>query len=234
LHCQIKFGRQTSFCFEDVPEKTILYHVIVSNYVITYDQPKPCVSIKLPNSINEYDSILSKSTRQNIRTARNRLSKQEKAISFVFDDNIADKRLCQQIRRERLHKKRRRIRSIKDFKVLAKNFLAQKTHYEIPLIADKNSHLMTAYIDNELAAFFNYGIDVWHRTIVIMAAGTSSKFEWYSPGMLLSYLFIQNLIQNKQYSVVDFTRGDEPYKYSLGGTNRFNHLLFFSTLHQSF
>jgi len=54
-----------------------------------------------------------------------------------------------------------------------------------------------------------------------MAVGTNEQYERYSPGILLMYNFIDYIIKNKMYTVLDFTRGNEKYKYSLGGKDHF-------------
>ena len=86
---------------------------------------------------------------------------------------------------------------------------------------------MTAYIDGDLCAFFNYAYDEPHKRIVIMAAGTDLTFARYSPGMLLMYNFIKQCIQEGSYEEIDFTRGDEKYKFALGGKLHENHSIWF-------
>ena len=86
---------------------------------------------------------------------------------------------------------------------------------------------MAAYINGELAAYFNYGLDKYHKRVVLMAVGTNEKYGWYSPGMLLIYEYILKQLDNADIEVVDFTRGNEKYKYSLGGKEHFNHHLAF-------
>ena len=98
----------------------------------------------------------------------------------------------------------------------------------LPFYADKDSHFMTAYINDELAAFFNYAFDVNHSEILLMAVGTNEKFVRYSPGVLLIYEYITSQIESKKIRTLDFTRGNEPYKYHLGGSNHLIHSLEFS------
>ena len=54
-----------------------------------------------------------------------------------------------------------------------------------------------------------------------MAVGTDESFARYSPGMLLMLEFIKEQISLKEMNVVDFTRGNEFYKYALGGKDHF-------------
>ena len=87
---------------------------------------------------------------------------------------------------------------------------------------------MTASDDNgKLWAFFNYGYDPDGTCIRVMAAGTNLDFAYYSPGMLLMYNFILKVIQEGKIKEIDFTRGDEKYKFSLGGQQRLIHTIKF-------
>ena len=79
----------------------------------------------------------------------------------------------------------------------------------------------------KLRAFFYYGFDIEKTRIRVMAAGTDLEYARYSPGMLLMYNFIINSIQEGKIREIDFTRGDEKYKFSLGGEQRLNHTIKF-------
>ena len=60
-----------------------------------------------------------------------------------------------------------------------------------------------------------------------MAAGTDLEFARYSPEMLLMYNFILHSIEEGMIKEVDFTRGDEMYKFALGGKLHINHTIKF-------
>lgn len=72
----------------------------------------------------------------------------------------------------------------------------------------------------EIAAFFNYGVDEAHRTIVVVTAGVNRKYARYSPGLVCAKDFICHCINSGKISYFDFTRGVEPYKYWLGAKDR--------------
>ena len=76
---------------------------------------------------------------------------------------------------------------------------------------------MTAYDEQgHLCAWFNYIVDISRKTILVISAGTNDDFARYSPGILLMHEFIHHAIE-EGLKVVDFTRGDERYKFVLGG-----------------
>ena len=51
------------------------------------------------------------------------------------------------------------------------------------------------------------------------------EYERYSPGMVLMKAYIEYAIEEKMVDIVDFTRGDEPYKLALGGIRMINHTI---------
>lgn len=106
-------------------------------------------------------------------------------------------------------------------------------HYKFnrytPFEDDSSSRFLTLTTkEGELCAAFNYGIDTAHDRVVMMAVATNDKFSRYSPGMLLIEEFIKESINKKKYKIIDFTRGNERYKYSMGGKEHFNVTIDFS------
>ena len=220
------------FYFDDLPEKSLLYSVIRNNYCVEVDDKTTCVELKIPNTLDAYKNMLSKNTRQNIRTAANRLSKSGLRVTYNFDDKEVSKESCELLRENRLKKKRNKSSWKHDIKYKILSYLSLSFHYAIPFYADTQSHIMTSTINNELAAFFNYGIDKVHKRVVLMAVGTSEPYGWYSPGFQLIYEFIRKEIGLRDIQVIDFTRGNESYKYSLGGNEHYSHRVVFSIKEQ--
>ena len=217
-----------TFKFELLKENTSLYDYIKKIGIIR-DHRLISVSLNLPTSEDLYLKMLSKSSRQNLRTANNRLKKDGKQIVYILDDLDVDKSLCLAIKNSRLKQKNYEPNKIKAIK----NWIFKKLRISfpnyVPFQTDKNSHIMSAYCNGELAAFFNYGIDPYRKCVNIMTAGTNEVFARYSPGMLLMYEFIKHTMKNSyDISIIDFTRGDEHYKYALGGDNHIIHSVRFS------
>ncbi len=216
-----------TFKFELLKEGTSLYEFIQKKKIVR-DHRLISVSLNLPSSEDLYLKMLSKSSRQNLRTANNRLKKDGKQIVYVLDDLDVDKSLCLAIKNSRLKQKNyepNKIKAIKNwlFKKLTINFPCYN-----PFLTEVDSHIMSAYCDGELAAFFNYGIDPYRKCINIMTAGTNETYARYSPGMLLMYEFIKyTMTNNNDVSVIDFTRGNEQYKYALGGEDHIIHSVRF-------
>lgn len=218
------------FCFENLRHDSLLYQYIKNNKCVINDSQATCVRLQIPQSEEYYKKILSKGSRQNIRTAYNRMDKDGIKYSVCFDDKAFDISRCLYIRSQR-SEKRRQIKGYslaKDIKLkLIYKLLLYKLHDYIPLEHDKNSHVVSIYEGDVIRAFFNYGVDYTHKTIVLMAAGTDMEFSRYSPGIIAIYEFIKQLIADGRIKYLDFTRGTERYKYDLGGEEHYiNNICF--------
>lgn len=206
-------------CLENLRTDTSLYSYCKGQKNIISDCIAKCVKLDLPKSAEDYMNMLSRGVKQNIRTAYNRLKKDGKYFEIKFDDKDFDIKRCLMVRGQRSKMKMQREYSfLQLIKIkIIYGFLLYKLKSYYPFVSDANSHMMSLYEDGKLRAFFNYALDIHHRTIVVMAAGIDSTFSRYSPGIVVMFEFIQNSIREGQYLTVDFTRGTEMYKYSLGG-----------------
>lgn len=216
------------FTFEDLRESTSTYKHIVNSFHIIENKESPCVTLQLPTSVEEYQKILSKNSRQNLRTAGNRLQKDGKTLVFNDDDVQVNRQQCLDLRETKLSVKYAEFSSFRKYKYRIINRLRYTFPSFTPITHFPKSKIMTAN-DNEgnLRAFFNYAYDHNNKAIRIMAAGTDLDFARYSPGMLLMHQFILKAIKEGKLLVIDFTRGDEKYKLALGGQLNFNHKIIF-------
>ena len=219
------------FVLEDFRESTSSYLHIISNYTICRNSDYPCVSLSLPSSVEKYQNLLSKNSRQNLRTANNRLEKDGKRLLYNFDNQQVDKKKCLEMREARLIAKYSDYPFLTKYKYRILNYLRYSFPSFIPITAYFEGKTMTASDEKgNLRAFFNYGYDPNGAGIRIMAAGTDIEYARYSPGMLLMYNFILNAIENGELKEIDFTRGDEKYKFSLGGQLSLYHTIKFKIM----
>lgn len=218
---------QSHFIFEHLNETTSLFKHITHSYKILEDQKEPCVYLQIPSSLEDYHKILSKHSRQNLRTANNRLNKDGLSIDYNMEDYSIDKKTCLDIRESKLSVQYEKVPIIKKYKYRIVNRLLYHFPRFTPITVYKDSKIMTATINNKLCAFFHYAYDEPHNKIVIISAGTDLTYARYSPGMLLMYNFIKQVISEQKYKGIDFTRGDESYKFALGGKLNYNHNLHF-------
>lgn len=216
-------------CFEDFRESTSIYQHVIKSYSIIENKKFPCVTLQLPHTIEEYNKMLSKNSRQNLRTANNRLQKDGKTLIFNNDDQQVDRQECMRLREAKLSVKYADFSLYWKYKYRIIHRLRYRFSSFNPLTHFSHSKVMTAHDENGVfRAFFNYGYDPSGKAIRIMAAGTDLDFARYSPGMLLMHQFILKSIQEGKLQVIDFTRGDEKYKFALGGELCLNHSIKFS------
>lgn len=182
--------------------------------------------LMLPNGEDEYLNSLSRKVRQNIRTAINRAKKDSINFTIYYDDDDTARIQCMLIREEWLKKKIMKAKS--KLSMRGKTFiwlrgLVYDSHLisfpkYSPIVNSKYTKLLTIKnsATGEIAAFFNYGIDREHSTIVVIAAAVNEKYCRYSPGLVCIKDFICHCIAEEKIVYFDFTRGNEPYKYWLG------------------
>lgn len=211
-----------TFVFEELAESTSVSSCLIKKCGGEIVKEDVCVSLELPLSVEEYWSILSKNAKQNIRTANNRIKKDNYDVLFCLEDQLVNKNRCALIRENKLQMQYQKISAIRKQWYRLKNKLRFHFNTCFPLFDYQDSKVMTAYINSDLCAFFNYVIDDKHNSIVILTAGTNLDYARYSPGILLMYNFIREMIEDNKRYCLDFTRGEEHYKYSLGGTSHKN------------
>ncbi len=67
------------------------------------------------------------------------------------------------------------------------------------------------------AAYMNF---LYRDRVLVYNSGLDpAEFGWLSPGIVLMALLIQDAIQDERFAIFDFLRGDETYKYRLGGVD---------------
>lgn len=211
--------------FENLPESSMLYKLLVQQCNADKITSQICVGLSVEGlTFEDYKKSLSKQSRQNIRTANNRLVRDEKQLLYCFDDKQVNLDEFIAYRTVRMAKKNDWSGKTLRWRMI--DFISRKLlrrgWYKFPEYApfthDANSKFMTATTsDGELCASFNYGISPDGRSIVLMGVSTNPAYSKYSPGILLLFNFIEDAITNNRYDFIDFTRGNESYKYALGG-----------------
>lgn len=176
--------------------------------------------------IRDYDtylSSLSKSTRQNIRTAYNRLNKDELTYDFTIHDNnkIANAELKDI--NELYHKRKSEWTGEKELSTRRKKIFLSRDVIFRGIKKMDSSCVAVLKIDNKNAAFF-VGFK-FEGGIYIPRLAINSDFSRYSPGIILINEFLRiRLIDQKGY-IFDLCRGDEKYKSTLGGSVSTTHRL---------
>lgn len=220
--------KQNKFILEQLNENTSSFKHIIGSYRIIDRKKEPCVNLHLPIDNEDYQKYLSKHARQNLRTANNRITKDHLSIVYVFDNTMVDPKTCLEIRESKLSVQYDKVSQLRKYKYRLVNRFRFHFPSFYPISDFSGSKIMTATINDELCAFFNYAYDEPRKKIVIISAGTNLKYARYSPGILLIYNYIMQIIMEKNYTDIDFTRGNESYKYTLGGKTNYNFSIRFS------
>jgi len=214
---------------ENIPENTSLHNYLKQHCEACEIMSQTCVGLSIEGlTFEEYKKLLSKQSRQNIRTANNRLARDGKTLVYNYDDCNVNINEFIAYRTIRVAKKNDWGGKTLRWKII--DFISRKIlrrgWYKFPEYApfthDANSKFMTAKTaDGVLCASFNYGISPDDRSIVLMGVSTNPEYARYSPGILLLFNFIENAINNGRYDFIDFTRGNESYKFALGGKEHY-------------
>lgn len=183
-----------------------------------------CVAVHLEDDYETYLKTLSKSVRQNLRTAHNRVNK--KGLNFDCriltnkDKNEIDFQMLKDLYAQRNQQKNREkvYWKTKIHKFLDYGFSREKDMFEISKIKDTDFTLGLLYLDKDLVAYF-FGFR-GKDTIEINRVVINDEFRFYSPGLLLLNEYIKREIPNG-LKTFDLTLGDEKYKYDLGGQDHF-------------
>ena len=94
---------QKRFYFDRMPEETASYRILTQRYACE-TSPVNCAALVLPETFEDYQATLSKSTRQNIRTAINRAKRNDITLThrLIHDENEQVKEELLSLNRQRL------------------------------------------------------------------------------------------------------------------------------------
>lgn len=216
------------FCFEQLLETTELAKYIIANYKHAKSECY-CADLVLPNTFDEYNGLLSKSTRQNIRTAINRQKRDNRelvhSLTYTIDDELAN--TLMDIRAMRLDEKRKKSGSKASWKGKLygkmRRLLINLFTAEQEVIRENCNPWCFLVKEGERIASFFWGIYEKEKKIYyVILAGVDPEYAWYSPSISHLYLFIKEQYENDDriFNILDFTRGGERYKEDMGGCKK--------------
>lgn len=216
------------FTFDRMLEHTQSYLYLSGKYAVE-KTPEDCAALFFPDSFDDYKSSLSKSTRQNIRTAHNRAKKDEVPLvhTFLHDEPRAVKEEIIALNEQRRHKKVKRARQEMSFAGSVYCFFSSIYHklftVKLDMVNDcKHTFCFLVRDDDKLVSFF-WGVrnDYTNEYYVILA-GVDSSYERYSPNISHLYSFIEEHYAQEHFPIrlLDFTRGAEGYKKTIGCSPR--------------
>lgn len=183
------------------------------------EQMTNCVRINVDFQ-EDFLEKLSKNTKQNIRTAKNRIAKNNKHYKVNIKNQVFDKRKSIELLvmyRKRLLEKNSFI-FLKRVKIKLITFFIRTfgfDHFDVLSLYSKSNEVYVSeiVIDEKLVAYFQ---GIQHKGVMyVLRAATNEHYRYYSPGQILLLDSINSL--DKRIKVFDLTRGDEDYKIRFGG-----------------
>lgn len=209
----------------NINENTRTNKILKSMENIIETQKTICVKIDIPNTYDEYYKNLKKQYREKINNSYNKLKKDNKQISFDYklnrkiDDKLSKKLYDLYKKRQESKGRVSNICRILDY--IYKLFNINKDEVTLAIQNCEKNFVAIAYIDGEIAAQL---IGFIHGKIIVFPRiAMNPKFSKYRPGILLLSNTIKYLSENKEYEILDLTRGNEKYKYDYGGVEHYNY-----------
>lgn len=168
--------------------------------------------IIISKSYNDYFKDLSKSVRQNIRTAYNRLNTDNLSYKVITLDNVGYNCHIDEI--QSLSSKRHYERYGSKTSFPKKLFMKYLSYASIMYKKTPYSLSFLLYINDKPAAMMNGLIKGNHYIIPRLAI--DAEFKRYSPGMILVNEAIKSLLSYNDTVIFDLSYGQEQYKFDFG------------------
>ena len=182
------------------------------------------LAAKKQESVEAYEASLSKNTRAKLRKALNRMERENLDYQMEIMGPIQDMELLKQM--VDIHVRRVLIKNTKHegvlhvlssyvrkayrkYRDLHNNIIAMCMH------ENPNSVIILIRLNGELVGY-QFGVREAH-SIRMLQTCFDEKFAFYIPLFRGTYDFIRKTYEDETLLEVDFTRGDEEYKYRLGG-----------------
>lgn len=210
--------------FTDLIEGT-MFEKCLDSIGIEKQKSDITVAIKRSESAEEYTKNLSKHVRQNLRTSLNRMKKDGVEYRYqIIWGNVEDIGLLNELRE--LHIMRMSEKNNDKTDIIHKISSSIRIHYRKnkernnnivyeSMKSMKNSVFVIVYLNDQISGYL-YGLKE-NKVIRIMQNCFNSEYKFYSPMFRGAYDFIVSMYENEDIDSIDFTRGEETYKYQLSG-----------------
>lgn len=183
------------------------------------------VAVHRKESAEVYTGSLSKNTKQNLRTAMNRINRDGLRYELTVTGRLTDRQVLDTL--QAIHIKRMKIKNQnhEDIVHAVSSWIRRSVrsyrekHHNIVMMSmqeNENSCLIMIRLNDEIAGYL-YGLRE-EQAIRIIHNCFDERFKFYSPLFRGAYDFILSIYEkDADVREIDFTRGDEAYKYKLGG-----------------
>ena len=216
--------------FENIIDNSMLHEILLD----CNQEKEICVHIALDKfaSFDEYYKALSKHQRQNIRTAYNKTLRDYKEIRLeVYSrTNPMPREIryqCTKMYDERYAYKF--FRSKNRLSIFARTII-HKLQDSLNNIIESAEHNQTfvLYYNHFPVAFMSGFFDRRKSIFYVPRLTCAINYLSYDPGIILVFETIKAL-KKDEVACLDLTRGDEPYKYAMGGEEHYNYAIIDTT-----
>lgn len=199
------------------------------------------VEIAACDSYEQYYHTLSKSTRQNLRTAKNRAQKVGLDLQVEIKTAL-DKKEAEEFFKIYLSRSetKNRINWSSSFKEIFFTYInrrynkrlkrsLQRYNYVVnSMVSGSRNYIICIYANDRKIGFI-YGLKEDNGKIRVLIVCFDEEFSTFSPGMMALSEAIKTLYDERAFVTLDLTRGNEKYKYKLGGYDHYskNYTMFF-------
>ncbi len=210
----------TKLILSKISERSKLNDYLALHYPIL--DKKICINVNFGSDFEMYIQSLSKKTRRHIRNMYNRLQRAgvNWEVAVMMNTPIENRMKSEMLR---VYNSRAADKDSKNSSImqrLGRNYTNPITISTARMEGNFNAILR---IEGTMAAINCGYVTNDNSTVIVPRGAMNSKYAWFSPGMLLDLETMRWLIHNTDITNLDLSRGDEEYKYSLGGTEHYNY-----------
>ena len=209
----------TGFRLSKIPSESITIAALegISRTIAKRDN----VIIHLEENYHDNIARLSRSVRQNLRTAYNRLERDGKSYRLeVHYGSMADARKmrteildCYENRQLYSYSKKMKWLRFEYHKIGMKYF----RHDKFSLFGNENSVQVALYIDGKVAGMYAGVLNHRKDCILVPRLAINMDYKFYSPGYVMLCESFKYFLSNTSIRNIDLSVGSEQYKLDLGG-----------------
>ncbi len=204
--------------FKHLSEDSIILSAVRELYPELQLNEEIYLRIPKQESVEDYIASLSKSTRQNVRTAYNRMKRDELEfeleVAYPTKTNEALYEACIEAYVER-QKNFYNQSYILGSKAMTAWYYRHFDPESKSLASSPKSFVSALKINGSVAGVimaFSH-----NNTIVVPRLAINSAYNFYSPGVVLLVETMRYLLEHTELNSIDLCLGNERYKYSMGG-----------------
>jgi len=210
----------TKLFLNKISERSKLRDYLDANY--TYTRKGICINVSFGCDFEAYTKSLSKNMRRHIRNMYNRLKREsvDWGVEVIINTPISDRMKGEILKVYNDRDVEKNLTQLGWLFKIVRHHFNPITVSTANMEGNFNSILR---IDGELAAFSSGYVTNDNSTIISPRGAMNSKFSRFSPGLLLDIETIKWLTRNTKITNLDLSRGNEEYKYALGGKEHYNY-----------